>query len=144
MSYLGWLGVLGLFGLSVGAPTFLPFLLFFLFFSYGGMKPDELFWQNVSRASMRAFWSVFTMDAAVLVIMLIRGLTADKEYAWIRLNMEENSVVMGAFTYNQYAIVFFTFIGSILLMILVFTISMMRFKKKEKKMLDREEVEMEG
>ncbi|MDQ9825233.1 DUF3796 domain-containing protein, partial [Acinetobacter sp. 163] len=62
LSYLGWLGVLGIIGIFF-APIFTPFLLFFTFFSYSKMKADELFWENVRRASTRGFWTTFTVTA---------------------------------------------------------------------------------
>lgn len=48
---------------------------------------------------------------------------------------EGDIVTMGGYTVGQYYIVFLTFFVSLTLMILVFTISMVRFKKQEKKLL---------
>lgn len=138
LSYLGWLGVIGLLGLCF-APTLAPFLLFFTFFSYEKMKPDELFWQNVNKASTRAFWSVFGLDSIVLVGMFIRGMIIGSTGERIPTKIQGNSVTMGTFLFAQYNIAFFTFLGSITLMIVVFVISMKRFKKQEKRMLEVEE-----
>lgn len=138
LSYLGWLGVLGLFGVCF-APTLVPFVLFFTFFSYGKMIPDELFWQNVNRASARGFWSVFGLDSMILLIMFIRGMTIGSTGEPVPTTIHGNSVTIHAFLFDQYNIAFFTFLGSITLMILVFTVSMHRFKKQEKRMLEVEE-----
>lgn len=136
LSYLGWLGLLGLFG--VAAPALLPFLLCFTFFSYGSMVPDELFWKNVNRASARAFWSVFALDAAVIVLMFVRGIAIVNTGEWVKTTIQGNLVSMGISAYGQYSLAVLTLYGNIVLMILVFTISMMRFRKQEKNMLEME------
>ena len=69
LSYLGWRGVLGIIGIFF-APIFTPFLLFFTFFFYSKMKADELFWENVRRASTRGFWTTFTITAITMLWLL--------------------------------------------------------------------------
>ena len=137
LSYLGWFGILGGIGL-IFIPVFIPFLLFFSFFAYEKVVPDELFWKNVNRACTRGFWAVFGLDTGIAVILFLRGMTIGRKNAWVEAVIEENLITMGTFTYDQYAIAFLAFFGSITLMILVFTISMLQFKKQEKKMLETE------
>lgn len=137
LSYLGWLGILGVLGIFF-VPTFIPFLLCFSFFSYYSVVADELFWRNVNRASGRAFWSVFTLDVVMIVLMFIRGMTIGRQYPYHPVVFEGEIVTMGAFSYEQYVFAFLTFLGNIVIMLLVFTVSMMRFKKQEKRMLEEE------
>lgn len=134
LSYLGWLGVLGVLGLFF-VPMFIPFLLCFTFFAYSNMLPDELFWKNVNRAAAKAFWSVFAVDVVAAFAIHIRAMFASGIGREIPITIEGDIVTMGIFTWEQFFIVFMAFFGSITLMILVFTISMMRFKKQEKKLL---------
>lgn len=135
LSYLGWLGILGVLGVFF-IPTFIPFLLCFTFFSYQNVIADELFWRNVNRASGRAFWSVFGLDVVMFVILFIRAMTIGRAYTYYPTVLEGEKVTLGAFSFEQYSLSFITFIGSIILMLLVFSISMMRFKKQEKKMME--------
>lgn len=135
LSYLGWLGVLGLFGVMF-VPVLIPFLLCFSFFSYSRVIPDELFWRNVNRAAARGFWTVFGLDTIIAVVMFGRGMSA----SWLGhpgpdVSFEGNLVTMGTFVFDQFFLVFLMFFVSLTVMILVFTISMMRFKKQEKKLL---------
>lgn len=134
LSYLGWLGVLGLLGVFF-VPVFIPFLLCFSFFGYTNMVADELFWANVHKASTRAFWAVFIFDVLVGISMFIRGMTIGAKSEGTSISIEGNLVSMGVFTFDQYAITFFAFFISITLMLLVFTISMMQFRRREKKLL---------
>lgn len=135
LSYLGWLGIIGIFGILF-VPVFIPFLLCFTFFSYHNMMADELFWKNVHRASVRGFWSVFVLDVVIAVVLFIRGMTYGIRHGEIPITIEKNVISMGIFSYNQFMISFLTFFASITLMILIFTVSMMRFKKMEKKMVE--------
>ena len=142
LSYLGWLGVLGIIGIFF-APIFTPFLLFFTFFSYSKMKADELFWENVRRASTRGFWTTFTITAITMLWLLTRGI----HQSWFGHEMQQlviqgNIITMDIFTYEQYIIVFFLLIICMTLMISVFSISMFKFRRQEKKMLEKYESEV--
>lgn len=142
LSYLGWLGVLGIIGIFF-APIFTPFLLFFTFFSYSKMKADELFWENVRRASTRGFWTTFTITAITMLWLLTRGI----HQSWFGHKMQQlviqgNIITMDIFTYEQYIIVFFLMIICMTLMISVFSISMFKFRRQEKKMLEKYESEV--
>lgn len=140
LSYLGWLGMLGVLGLLC-SPIFIPFLLFFTFFSYCKVIADELFWKQAGRAAVRAFWSVFAFEVATAFVLLMRGMAASfsKDRHMIMTTFGEGAVNMDAFLFDQLSITFFVFFMGIILMILVFTISMMRFRRQEKKMLEEEE-----
>lgn len=136
LSYLGWLGILGILGLLF-VPSFIPFLLFFTFFAYRNMKADELFWNNVRMAGTRAFWSGFTLIVGGMVILFIRGMTMGygKEY---ELTIQGNVATISVFLLEQYIIGFLVLVFSMVCMILVFSISMLRIRRKEKKLLEEE------
>lgn len=142
LSYLGWLGILGILGIFF-VPVFIPFLLFFTFFSYRSMKADELFWENVRRASTRGFWTVFTVIAGGMFIMFIRGMTIGARQEYVEASIQGNLANVGVFQLEQYTISFMLLILSMVLMILVFSISMLRFRRKEKKLLEMPEQEQE-
>ena len=135
LSYLGWLGVLGILGIFF-VPVFIPFLLFFTFFSYKNMKADELFWENVRRASTRSFWSAFAVIAGGMFILFIRGMTIGMGQEYVGISIQGNLATVGAFTLEQYMLSFMLIILSLILMILFFSISMLRFRRKEKKLLE--------
>lgn len=140
--YLGWLGFLGVLGILF-SPLFLPFLLCFSFFGYGSMPADELFWQNVHRSSSRAFWAGFALDTVVALTMLMRGLFYAMKHPYVAPVLKNNLVTVSAFSAEQYAYSYLAFFGSLILMLLVFTISMMQFRRQEKKELkELEETEM--
>lgn len=142
LAHLGWLGFLGILGILF-VPVFIPFLLFFPFFSYSKSTADELFWQNVHRSGVRAFWSVFVLDIAVAFILFVRGMwhsfgAAGVEYPKT-VEFQDRTVLMNYFTFDQYMITFLMFFVSIYVMILVFVISMMKFRKQERKILKEED-----
>ena len=138
LSYLGWLGALGILGILF-VPVFIPFLLFFTFFSYRNMKADELFWENVRRASTRGFWTAFTVIASGMVVLFIRGMTIGYGMEQREISIQGNVATVGIFPLEQYIIGFLLLVFSMILMILVFTISMMRFRRREKKLLEEQE-----
>ena len=134
--YLGWLGCLGILGIFF-IPAFIPFLLCFSFFAYGGMKPDELFWENVRRASTRAFWTVFIIDTVWMFWLFVRGMTFSYgDGTYIETVIEERTVTMGIFSFDQMMLMTFLLILNLALMIFIFSISMLRFRRQEKKMLE--------
>lgn len=104
------------------------------------MEADELFWENVRKASTRGFWTTFTVMTITMLVLLTRGIC----HSWFgdevkRTVIRENSVTMGIFTYEQYMIVFLLMFLSMTLMISVFSISMFKFRKEEKKTLEKVE-----
>lgn len=110
---------------------------FFTFFAYRNMKADELFWNNVRMAGTRAFWSGFTLIVGGMVILFIRGMTMGygKEY---ELAIQGNVATISVFSLEQYIIGFLVLVFSMVCMILVFSISMLRIRRKEKKLLEEE------
>ena len=52
--------------------------------------------------------------------------------------IEERTVTMGIFSFDQMMLMTFLLILNLALMILVFSISMLRFRRQEKKMLEAE------
>jgi hypothetical protein len=138
LSYLGWLGILGILGIFF-VPVFIPFLLFFTFFSYKSMKADELFWENVRRASTRGFWIVFAVITGGMFIMFLRGMTIGARQEYVEATIQGNLAIVGVFQLEQYMLSFILLILSMVLMILVFSISMLQFRRKEKKLLEQEQ-----
>ncbi len=138
LSYLGWLGILGILGLFF-APSFIPFLIFFTFFAYKNMKADELFWDNVRRASTRGFWAVFVWIVGGMVTLFIRGMTIGFGREYVEMTVQGNGAMVDLFSLEQYMIGFAILIFSMILMILVFSISMLQFKRRDKKLLEEQE-----
>ena len=138
LSYLGWLGILGILGLLF-IPVFIPFLLFFTFFSYRKMKADELFWENVRRASTRGFWAAFILIVGGMTMMFIRGMTIGWGIEWIDITVKGAVATVGAFPLEQYMIGFSILVFSMILMIVVFSVSMIRFRSKEKELVEDSE-----
>lgn len=138
ISYIGWLGVFGIIGTIFFVPVFIPFLLCFTFFSYTKMQADELFWENVRKASSRGFWTVFLLDIGVFVWMFIRGMMMTGKIPKVDNPFSANLVTLPSFAVEQYIIAFFTLCVNLVVMILVFTISMMKFRRQEKKMIEEE------
>lgn len=135
LSYLGWLGFLGILGLFFGL-ILTPFLLCFSFFSYSEEIPDELFWKNVNRASARAFWWVFWFDLLVVLSLSIEGVRFRMTEEFVDTVITETTVTMGIAQYSQSTIFTLGFAANVFLIVLVFSISMMRFKKRERKLLE--------
>lgn len=138
LSYLGWLGILGILGLLY-IPVFIPFLLFFTFFSYRKMKADELFWENVRRASTRGFWVAFLLIVGGMTMMFIRGMTIGYGVEWVDITVKGTVATVGAFPLEQYMLGFSVLVISMIVMILVFSISMLRFRSKERELVEESE-----
>lgn len=135
LSYLGWLGILGVLGIFF-VPVFIPFLLFFTFFSYRTMKADELFWENVRRASIRGFWAAFILIVGGMIILFIRGMTMGYGIERIEITVKGAVATVGAFALEQYILGFFILIFAMILMVIVFSVSMLRFRSKEKELAE--------
>ncbi|RDY27831.1 DUF3796 domain-containing protein [Romboutsia weinsteinii] len=79
LGFLGFLGLIGLIGCFTDHTGFYGFFGFFLFFYYFNVIPDELFKQNLMKATTPAFFlnlitvsislfiSAFTKDISILV-----------------------------------------------------------------------------
>ncbi len=62
------------------------------------MKADELFWENVRRASTRSFWSAFAVIAGGMFILFIRGMTIGMgEQEYVGISIQGNLATVGAF-----------------------------------------------
>lgn len=140
VSDLGWLGFLGIFGLFF-VPLMAPFILCFTFFGYSRMTPDELFWESVRKSANRAFWTFFGFNTLVLVAMTIRGFTSG---IYPSPEFQGDSVVISTFMFDSCMYFAYTFMINILLMILVFSISMMHIRHQEKKMMKEQEASDAG
>ena len=82
LSYLGWLADVFL---SNAASA-----------SYRKMKADELFWENVRRASTRGFWTAFTVITVGMTILFIRGMTMAYGVEWVDITVKGNVATVGA------------------------------------------------
>lgn len=137
IGYLGWLGAIGI----LFAPVLIPFLLCFFFFSYTNVIADELFWENVHKAATKSFWSVFSVDVVIVIILFFRSMAyVLGGHKSIPVTVEGNTVTLSAIAFEQIAIGQFAFYGSIILMVLVFVFCMMKLKKQEKQMLEEDDV----
>ena len=132
--YIGWLGFLGVLGVFC-VPTLIPFLLFFTFFVYGKTEPDELFWKHVRCASTRAFWTVFFTDVAGMLGIIFRAMFLAPE-SHIQPVLENNIVTTPAFSVEQMSLMVCLLILNQTLMVVVFSVSMLKYRKQEKRMLE--------
>lgn len=103
------------------------------------MKADELFWDNVRRASTRGFWAVFVWIVGGMVTLFIRGMTIGFGREYVEMTVQGNGAMVDLFSLEQYMIGFAILIFSMILMILVFSISMLQFKRRDKKLLEEQE-----
>lgn len=135
--YLGWLGILGVIGLLF-VPSVIPFLLFFTFFAYGSMTPDELFWNQVRCASTKAFWTVFFTDIVGMLGIVCRAMFfRNMEYkAQI---VETGLMEMDLFTWEQNSLMIMLFLLNQTLMVIVFSVCMLKYRRQEKKALKEQE-----
>lgn len=140
LSYLGWLGVLGIIGL-ICVPTLIPFLICFTFFSYTNMIADELFWSNVRTSAGRAFWVGFIFDTVVMVGLVMRGLFIGSKLPYTEMIPQNGAttITMSVFNYGTYTFTFLAFVLNMIIMLLTFSISMLRLRKQEKLSLEDQE-----
>lgn len=141
ISYLGWLGILGVFGIFMCSWVLVPFAICFTFFAYRNMVADEMFWKNVRQSAARAFWSVFIFDLVSLIFLYVRSFmaVADPQYQYQELIVQGDTITWGAFSFTQFAVGYWGFLLGIILILLVFSISMLRFRHREKKALKAQE-----
>ncbi|MHB8062465.1 MAG: DUF3796 domain-containing protein [Ruminiclostridium sp.] len=71
LGYLGLLGLLGILGIITDNRDFLGFFGFFIFFRYFTVIPDELFIDNVRKATTPAFFISILIEAISIVIAVI-------------------------------------------------------------------------
>lgn len=135
--YLGWLGILGVIGLLF-VPSLIPFLFFFTFFAYGSMTPDELFWNQVRCASTKAFWTVFFTDIVGMLGIVCRAMFfRSMEY---KAGVVETGLIeMDLFTWEQNFLLIGLFLLNQTLMVIVFSVCMLKYRKQEKKALKEQE-----
>lgn len=138
--FLGIIGVLGLFAFSV---TTISFLLFFFFFTYRNMTPDELFWQNVRRAGLRAFvagtgFGLLWMLAVQCrgVIMQMQGslfATMGDSQAALAAAIASGKITLPMGVYSQFVLAINGFVWTLLVSLGTFVFTLMYFNRKEKK-----------
>ena len=144
LSHLGWLGILGVLGLLI-APglNILTCLLFFFFFTYRNMPADELFWQNVRRAGLRAFAVGTGVGLAWNVVIIIRGFTLTyKGLMFMTMEEYQNAalaaraaptVTVPSGYYLQSEWIQLGFSWMLLLSLCTFMFTLMYFARREKK-----------
>jgi len=66
LAYIGFLGFIGVGGIFLEGGTLFSFFAFFSFFSFANVIPDELFWENVKRSALRAFFAQLAVSSTAL------------------------------------------------------------------------------
>lgn len=66
---LGFISLLGVWGLYKNEPLFLSFFAFALFFEYFWVTPDELFLENIKKASTLALFTNFIITTLTTFIL---------------------------------------------------------------------------
>lgn len=135
LSYLGWLGFVGIIGLCFSSPIMISFLLCFTFFAYGDMIADEMFWQNVRRAGFRAFLSGFGFGVLSQAIMIPRAMY----YGFRPPQFADGVAQISEQYYLQVLLGTAAFALSFIIMLVVFTGSLLIFRHREKQSLRESE-----
>lgn len=136
LSLLGWLGVIGIFGLFIHAYNMLPFLLCFTFFAYSDMTPDEAFWSQVHRAGSRAFFFGFGFSLLCFLGLVLHGMAIHMDHP---TPVSETLVQMRLVEYLQLSLITVAFVLQLILMLCIFSLSMLRWRRREKRALRSEE-----
>ena len=131
LSYLGWLGFIGIVGLVLRTPAMIACLLCFTFFAYSDMIADELFWANVRRAGFRAFLAGFLFSILCLVILVPRAIY----YQFPQPQVANGMVQLSEQSYLQSLFCSAAFVCLFILMLAVFSISLLVFRHREKRAL---------
>ena len=131
LSYLGWLGFIGVVGLVLRTPAMIACLLCFTFFAYSDMIADELFWANVRRAGFRAFLAGFLFSILCLVILVPRAIYSQFPQPQVANGM----VQLSEQSYLQSLFCSAAFVCLFILMLAVFSISLLVFRHREKRAL---------
>lgn len=105
------------------------------------MVPDELFWKNVHESATRAFWVSFTFSSLSMVILFLRAIIIGSKYKYHTpvFHPENVTITVGGFAYEQMSLMMLAFLFNLTLMLLVFSISMMHYRHKEKKSMQEME-----
>lgn len=131
LSYLGWLGIVGVIGLFLRTPVMIACLLCFTFFSYRDMVADELFWTNVRRAGCRAFLVGFLFGVLCLAVLVPRAIY----YQFPRPQVTDGMVWISEQSYLQSLLGTAAFVCLFVLMLAVFSISLLVFRRREARAL---------
>ena len=131
LSYLGWLGFIGIVGLILRTPAMIACLLCFTFFAYSDMIADELFWANVRRAGFRAFLAGFLFSILCLAILVPRAIY----YQFPQPQVANGMVQLSEQSYLQSLFCSAAFVCLFILMLAVFSISLLVFRHREKRAL---------
>lgn len=131
LSYLGWLGFIGIVGLVLRTPVMIACLLCFTFFAYSDMIADELFWANVRRAGFRAFLAGFLFSILCLAILVPRAIY----YQFPQPQVTDGMVQLSEQSYLQSLFCSAAFVFLFILMLAVFSISLLVFRHREKRAL---------
>ena len=131
LSYLGWLGFIGVVGLVLRTPAMIACLLCFTFFAYSDMIADELFWANVRRAGFRAFLAGFLFSILCLAILVPRAIY----YQFPQPQVANGMVQLSEQSYLQSLFCSAAFVCLFILMLAVFSISLLVFRHREKRAL---------
>lgn len=131
LSYLGWLGFIGVVGLVLRTPAMIACLLCFTFFAYSDMIADELFWANVRRAGFRAFLAGFLFSILCLAILVPRAIY----YQFSQPQVANGMVQLSEQSYLQSLFCSAAFVCLFILMLAVFSISLLVFRHREKRAL---------
>ena len=130
-SYQGWLGFIGVVGLVLRTPAMIACLLCFTFFAYSDMIADELFWANVRRAGFRAFLAGFLFSILCLAILVPRAIY----YQFPQPQVANGMVQLSEQSYLQSLFCSAAFVCLFILMLAVFSISLLVFRHREKRAL---------
>ena len=131
LSYLGWLGFIGIVGLVLRTPAMIACLLCFTVFAYSDMIADELFWANVRRAGFRAFLAGFLFSILCLAILVPRAIY----YQFPQPQVANGMVQLSEQSYLQSLFCSAAFVCLFILMLAVFSISLLVFRHREKRAL---------
>ncbi len=72
-------------------------------------------------------------------MMFIRGMTIGYGVEWVDITVKGTVATVGAFPLEQYMLGFSVLVISMIVMILVFSISMLRFRSKERELVEESE-----
>lgn len=133
--YFGFLGFLGIIGIFLMTPILMSFLLCFTFFAYGSMIPDELFWDHVRRAGLYAFLSGTGFGVLCQALFIPYAIASQFRPPEFVSGMAQISEAH----YLHILLVSATFVLTFILMLAVFTGSLLVYRHREKKALRESE-----
>lgn len=139
LSYLGWLGVFGLMGASVGATWTLPFLLFFFFFTYSNAVADELFWNQVRRAGLRAFVVNVSLNSVVFLLMMITAFAVPRSAEESMREFGNGYYLVEAGLFGRQMLLVAVLIFGFIITLCTFLFTLMHYRRQEKKYVEKSE-----